>query len=276
MTWEVMFPFPPPERESFETDPRIERTERHFAGIDRILPDFKRMHPMGARLPQECVAITALEFETMISHTAYRVPSYQTWLESADLRPAYRTHRRVLQTLQWRCPAERWVLKSPGHLWALDALLDVYPDALFVQTHRDPLRVIASLTSLVTTLRGLASSSVDPLEIGADWTLRLAQGLERAMDVRDRAGLDASRVFDVHFGEFMCDEVAMVRRIYAHFGLELTPAAEARMRAFLAGNPVDKHGAHRYTLRDAGLDAGAERRRYKAYCERFGVPEEPA
>jgi hypothetical protein len=84
-------------------------------------------------------------------------------------------------------PARRWVLKSPGHLWGLDALAAIYPDAKIVQTHRDPLKVVASLTSLVTVLRSLASDTIDPLEISRDWTERLAMGLERAMDVRAAA-----------------------------------------------------------------------------------------
>lgn len=275
MTWEVFHPWPPPERATYETDPRIAAVEKHFAGIDRLLPDFKRMHPMGALLPQECVALTAHDFATMIYHTTNRVPSYQAWLESADLRPVYASHKRWLQYLQWRCPAERWVLKSPGHLWALDALLDVYPDALIVQTHRDPLKVVASLASLVATLRGLASDHIDPLEIGADWTRRLAAGLESSIAARDRARLGDERVLDVQFRDFVGNEIATVRRIYAHFGLVLEPEAETRMRAFLAANPRDKHGAHRYALAQSGLDAAVERRRYAAYQERFAVQPEP-
>jgi hypothetical protein len=225
------------------------------------------MHPMGAELPQECVALTAHDFATMIYHTAYRVPSYQAWLESADLRWVYASHRRQLQYLQWRCPAERWVLKSPGHLWALDALLAVYPDARIVQTHRDPLRVVASLTSLVTLLRSMATDRIDPHEIGADWTARLAAGLARSMKVREGGLPPGAEVFDVHFAEFIRDEVGMVRRIYDRFGMELRAETESRMRRFLAENPREKHGAHRYTLAAAGLDAAAE--------ERFGIVSEP-
>jgi hypothetical protein len=275
MTWEVMHPFPPPERASFETDPRIAEVERHFSGIDRLLPDFKRMHPMGARLPQECVALTALEFATMIHHTTHRVPSYQAWLEGIDHRPVYASHRRQLQYLQWRCPAPRWVLKSPGHLWSLEALLAVYPDARFVFTHRDPLRVVASLVSLIATLRSLASDRIDPHEIGADWTARLAAGLEGAMRARERAGLGPERVLDVQFRELIGNEIGTVRSIYANFGLALSAEAEARMRRFLAENPRDKHGAHRYGIGFAGLDAAAERRRYAAYQERYAIPSEP-
>jgi hypothetical protein len=275
MTWEVMHPWPPPERASYETDPRIAEVERHFAGVDRLLPGFKSMHPMGARLPQECVALTAHDFASMIFSTTHHVPGYQAWLEGADLRWVYASHRRQLQYLEWRCPAERWVLKSPGHLWALDALLAVYPDARIVQTHRDPLEVIASLTSLVTLLRSMASDRIDPRGIGEEWTRRLAAGLERSMAVRAAGLSGGAEVFDMHFPELVRDEIGMVRRIYAHFGLVLSPDAEARMRRFLAANPRDKHGAHRYTLEAAGLDHATERRRYAAYQERFGIASEP-
>jgi hypothetical protein len=274
MTWEVMHPWPAPERATYDTDPRIAQVERHFAGVDRVIPGFKSMHPMGALLPQECVALTAHEFATMIYHTANRVPSYQRWLDGADLRWVYRAHRRWLQYLQWRCPGERWVLKSPGHLWAIDVLLGEYPDVRIVQTHRDPLKVVASLASLVAALRSMATDEVDPHEIGADWTARLADGLERGMAARVSGLLPPSQVLDVQFHDLMRDEIATVRRIYSHFGLTLSPDAEARMRAFLAANPREKHGAHRYALAAAGLDQATERRRYVAYEARFGIPRE--
>jgi hypothetical protein len=274
MTWEVMHPWPPPERATYHTDPRIAAVEKHFSGIDKILPEFKKMHPMGAELPQECVAMTANDFASMVFHSTHHVPSYQAWLEATDLRPVYESHKRQLRYLQWKCPAERWVLKSPGHLWALEALLAVYPDARIVQTHRDPLKVVASLTSLVAMLRSLASDRIDPYEIGEDWTERLARGLEHTMQVRDREQLGADRVFDMHFPEFIRDEVAMVRRIYEHFGMPFSAEAEERMRAFLAANPKDKHGAHKYTLAYAGLDLDTERRRYAAYQERFDIASE--
>ncbi len=275
MTWEVMHPWPPPERATYENDPRIARVEHHFGGVDKLIPGFKSMHPMGAQLPQECVAITQHEFATLLYATTHNVPSYQRWLDGADLRPVYAAHRRWLQYLQWRCPAEHWVLKSPGHLWALDALLAVYPDARIVQTHRDPLKVIASLASLVTLLRSMASDRIDPYAIGTEWTVRLAQGLERTMHVRAGGALRDEQVFDMQFAEFIADEIAMVRRIYAHFDMELSAEAEGRMRRFLAANPKDKHGAHRYRLAQSGLDPDVERRRYAAYQQRFSIASEP-
>jgi hypothetical protein len=276
MTWEVMHVHPAPERATYDTDPRIAAVEQHLSGVDRLIPNFKAMHPMGARLPQECVALTAHDFASMLFTTTHALPSYQAWLDRSDLRWVYASHRRQLQYLQWRCPAERWVLKSPGHLWALDALLAEYPDARIVQTHRDPLRVVASLASLVALLRSMASDRIDRAAIGAEWTALLAAGLERTMAVRARRPAEAPPVFDMHFQDFIRDEIAMVRRIYDHFGFALSPEAEVRMRRFLAANPKDKHGAHRYTLADAGLDAETERARYGAYQARYQVVSEPA
>ena len=275
MTWEIMHPWPAPERATYETDPRIAQVEKHFSGVDKILPGFKAMHPMGAQLPQECVAFTAHDFASMLFSTTHYVPSYQAWLDAADLRWVYAAHRRQLQYLQWRCPAQRWVLKSPGHLWALDALLAVYPDARVVQTHRDPLKVLASLTSLATRLRSMASDHIDPYAIGAEWAPRLAQGLQKTMDVRARGGLRAAQVFDMHFHEFVGNEIEMVGRIYTHFGMEFGDEARRRMRAFLAANPADKHGAHRYTLAESGLDVATERARFAAYVARHNVRAEP-
>jgi hypothetical protein len=274
MTWEVMHPWPPPERDTYETDPRIRIVEKHFGGVDRLIPGFKSMHPMGAQLPQECVALTAHDFASMLFSTTHYVPSYQAWLDRADLRWVYAAHRRQLQYLQWRCPADRWVLKSPGHLWALDALLAIYPDARIVQTHRDPLKVIASVANLIALLRSMSSDHIDRAAIGAEWTARLADGMQRSMDVRDHLPVDAAPVFDMHFADFIRDEIGVVRRIYEHFGMELTLDAEQRMRRFLAHNPRDKHGAHRYVLEDAGLDAETERARYRVYQERFGIESE--
>lgn len=274
MSWEVKYPFPPPERARYTTDPRIRRVEEELGRVDKLSPEFKKMHRMGAELPQECVAITSLAFASMIFDTQYRVPSYQAWLDAADMAPAYRLHRRFLQLLQWKCPGERWVLKSPGHLWALDALLDEYPDARIVQTHRDPVRVLSSVSSLITTLRGLASDAPDLQEIARHWTGLMADGLSRTMHVRESGRLSDDRVVDVRFAEFMKDPIGEISRIYRHFGDELDGAAAQAMRRFLDANPSDKHGAHTYTFADTGLDLAEERARFRAYQERFSVPTE--
>ncbi len=275
LTWEIDRPVPPPEAATYDTDPRIAEVDETLAGVDLVLPGFKAMHPMAAQLPQECVRITASDFRSMIFPTQYRVPSYARWLlHEADMRPAYRWHRKFLEHLQSRCPAQRWVLKSPGHLWALDALLGEYPNALLVQTHRDPLRIIASLSSLVARLRSLASDDTSIPDAAADFAGNILDGLDRSVNARENGTVRADRVVDVQFRAFMADPFTTIRTFYERLGLELEPDAEQRMRAFLAANPQDKHGKHTYTFRETGLDEGAFRERARRYQEYFDVPSE--
>ena len=274
-TWEVDRPVPPPETATYETDPRIAEVDAVLAGVDLMMPGFRAMHPMGGALAQECVRITASDFRSMIFPTQYRVPSYAQWLLSeADMAPAYRWHRMFLEHLQSRHPAQRWVLKSPGHIWSLDALLTEYPNALLIQTHRDPLRIIASLGSLIAKLRSLTSDDTSIPDAATEFAAYIIDGLDRSVDAREDGTVNRDRVVDVQFADFMADPFATIGRAYELLGLTLTGAAEQRMRAFLAEHPQNKFGGHTYTWSDTGLDIDRWRALAARYQEYFGVPSE--
>ncbi|MGZ4797007.1 MAG: sulfotransferase family protein [Acidimicrobiia bacterium] len=272
-TWEVDRPVPPPTTATYETDPRIDEVEAQLAMVDLVIPEFRAMHPMGARLAQECVRITASDFRSMIFPTQYRVPSYGRWLlHEADMSSAYRWHRVFLQHLQSQHPTSQWVLKSPGHIWCLDALLAEYPDALLVQTHRDPLRIIASLGSLVAVLRSIGCDDPSIPEAAAEFAEYIVDGLDRSVDARQSGVVASDRVVDTQFADFMRDPFVVIRTIYDRLDLELTPETEQRMRDFLAANPHE--GAHRYTWADTDLDEAEWRDRAHRYQEYFAVPSE--
>jgi transposase len=277
LTWECDTPSPPPERASRDCDPRIAASDAEIAGVDRLIPGFRAMHPMGARMSQECVVLNMHAMASPIFHNSYRVPSFEDWVDDAcDWAPVYAFHRRQLQHLHWRCPGERWVLKSGGHLWALDRLLETYPDACIVATHRDPVKVAASFASLATLVRSMSSDAVDAREVAADWTPRLAKMLERATSVRDSGRFAPERFYDMHFRDLLEDPLRVVEQIYDHFGLALGGEAGDAMRAFIADNPQGKHGVHRYTPEAYGLDPEREWARFGRYVERFGIePETP-
>ena len=173
-TWECERPVPPPERATYTTDPRIDEVQ---AGIDmahEARPALRAMHPMGARLGQECIRFTGCEFASLIFGSQFRLPSYLDWVTNeADMAPTYRWHRAFLQLLQWHQPG-RWMLKSGAHLWALPALLAEYPDAVLVQTHRDPLRVVASLSSLFASIRGTGSDDASIADVASEWAPAIA------------------------------------------------------------------------------------------------------
>lgn len=275
LTWEVDKPLPPPDSATYDSDPRIAESQQQLDMTELVIPGFKTMHPIGALHAQECVRITAGDFRSMIFPTQYRMPSYARWLlYEADMAPAYRWHRRYLQVLQSRHHGARWVLKSPGHVWCLPDLLAEYPDALLVQTHRDPLRIIASLASLIETLRRLASDDSSMAEAGQEFAEYLIEGLDRSVAARESGAVPAERVIDVHFRDFLADPLRTVRGIYARLGLELSADAEARMRAFITANPQGKHGLHHYDFADTGLDAGYWRERSRRYQQYFDVTSE--
>jgi hypothetical protein len=268
--WEVMYPSPPPERERYASDRRIAKAARALRQFDRMTPAFKTIHPLGARLPLECIAFTAGSFLSRRFPTMYRLPGYEQWLKGQDMRPAYEFHQRFLQQLQWRAPGQRWVLKSPSHLLTLDALFQTYPDAVIVQTHRDPLTVLASVASLTLTLQGTFCDRLDPVAIGSEMTELWAEAFEHAVAVREKLA-SPHRFLDVHYHELVADPMGSVRRIYDAFDMRLSADAAERMRLFLSRNPKDRHGAHRYSLATFGLDPEYVARRYRTYCEYFGV-----
>jgi hypothetical protein len=275
-SWEVMAPSPPPERLSYDTDPRIDDAERKLRWLDWLAPDFKAIHPLGARLAIECIAILSHSFLSSRFHTTYRVPSYQAWLKHQDLRPAYAYHRQFLQHLQWGMPAGRWVLKAPAHFYALDALFAVYPDARVVQTHRDPSTVLSSVASLTLTLQSAFAERLDRAEIGREVVQSWTEGLARAMRVRHDGTIAPDRFFDVHYHDLLRDPINTIRRIYRHFDVPLTADAERRMRSHLASNPQHKHGRHVYDLKAFGLDGTSLDQHFRPYREFFAIDPEPA
>ena len=273
LTWEVDNPFPVPQPDTYDTDPRIAATQAQLEMTEQLMPGFMKFHPMSARTGQECVRMFAGTFCSMIYTVQYRLPNYQRWLmHEADHAPAYRYHRKYLQHLQSGVPGQ-WLLKSPAHAWTLDALLAEYPDAILVQTHRDPLVVISSISALAAHLQKLASDGATVARAAGQCAEETVLGLERTMKWIDDGVVGQDRIIDVQFADFMSDPFATIGSIYERMGRELTPAAEKLMREHLSANPGDGGGS-RYTWADTGLDAVELRERVRPYQERFNVPTE--
>ena len=277
LSWEVDLPFPPPATATYDTDPRIEDAEAGYEMADLVIPGFRAFHPLGARLAQECVRMTGSEFRSMIFTVQYEIPTYNRWLlDDADLAPAYRWHRLFLEHLQSGHMAERWLLKSPAHLWHLAELLAEYPDAVVIQTHRDPLKVIASVSALAAHLRRMASDSPSLPAAAAQYEHDIFDGLDRGLAARRNGVLPPEQVVDVMFTDFLADPLATIAALYDKLGLVLSEDTEARMASFLASNPGDGGGGgSRYRWADTGLDAERLRERAREYQDHFEVPSEP-
>ncbi|HEV3098712.1 MAG TPA: sulfotransferase [Candidatus Udaeobacter sp.] len=266
LTWEVMTPSPPT---GDNEKRRIQRAISSCNCFNWLAPTFRQVHPVGAEFPQECVSLMAPTFMSDQFDAMYYVPSYRAWFFQQDLRPAYEYHRHFLQHLQVRRNACRWVLKAPTHMFALPTLLDVYPDAFFIQTHRAPLDAMASVSSLITILRRAFSDAVDPQTVCREAIDYWSKTLDRFLQERGR--LAEHRICDVNYAEILHDPLVAVRRIYAHFGWSLTQKVEQRMRRALASQPEDRYKLHRYDLSRFGVQGAESAARFAAYCDRFGL-----
>jgi hypothetical protein len=272
LSWEALNPAPfPGVAASAGRDPRMRLAEIAERGLRYLAPEFFAIHPVEAHAPEEDVLLLDLSFVSPTVDATQNVPRYSAWLRETDQRPAYRYFRRAIQLLLWQRPG-RWLGKTPHHLENLDALLDVFPDAKIIQTHRDPTRVVASYCSMMAHGRAIFSDRVDPHVVGAQLADRAVRAVTRAISERERV---SSRGFhDVAYADLLADPMKQIRHIYDFLALPLAPATEASMQRWLAANPQNKRGVHRYRLEDFGLEREQLARRFEPYCQRFGVAAE--
>jgi hypothetical protein len=272
--WEVRYPCPPPEAARYESDPRIERSHRELRLWNHVVPEYDAMHELGGRIPVECIQITAHTFRSDELMGRQQVPSYAAWFAGCDLEPAYRFHRVFLQHLQWRCPGQRWVLKAPSHLGQLSALFAVYPDARVVWIHRDPLKVLPSVASILYSTAWVRSDAVEARTVLEWFTGESCEHLIASAQAFRDAHPRSEQLFDVRHADLLAKPAETLASIYEHFRLPFTAQAERAMRDALAAKSRGKHGVHRYAFEATGHDAVRERERFRAYQERYRVPSE--
>jgi Sulfotransferase family len=276
LVYETIYPCaPPPDRR----DRRAALVARQLRTFDVLAPEFRGLHPLEATSPQECSEITAHVFRSLRFDTNYHIPSYRAWLDADPVghEPAYHFHRRFLQHLQHqagkRADPPRWVVKCPDHLFALEAIRAVYPDARLVFVHRDPVKVLLSVAKLTEVLRRPFTRRLDLAELGQEESLRWQEGTRRMVAVGDDAGLPEP-VCHVHYLDLVSDPVSTVEQVYGHFGLALSSASTRGMERYVAAQPNGGYGRHAYHFEDHGLDADAERKKFRSYMLRFGVTPE--
>jgi hypothetical protein len=251
-------------------DPRRERCAIGLELLDHGMPYFKRMHDMTVDHVHEEIQLLALAGSTMLFETMAVMPTWRDWYRGHDQTVPYRYLRTVLQCCQWLRGGERWVLKSPQHVEQIPVLLDVFPDATFVFTHRDPVSVVASTATMISYTARLSQAKVDPPKIGHYWADRVETMLRGGM--RDHHLLPADRSIDVRFDEFMADDLAMVERIYAVADQPFTTEARGAMEAFMVEHPRGVHGGVEYDLAgDFDLDPAALRARLRDYTDEYAV-----
>ena len=267
--WESGSPVPPPEKDSEHTDPRIAITEGHLALMNEAFPLMQTMHHTEATTPTECQDLMGMSFRTAHFDGFARVPSYLDWVIDTDMAETYRYHRRVLRLLQWHCGPTLWHLKTPVHMFALDALVDSYPNARFLWSHRDPAKVLGSVCSLIHYTRSWSSDRDDSIELGAEELERWWIAVQRAMEFRERVGDE--RFADVSFSDLQTDPVAALAGALERIGIPFGEASRTSVEKWARGHEPGSHGTHSYELSEFGLNRDQISERFAPYYAAFGV-----
>ncbi|CAI7762613.1 unnamed protein product [Closterium sp. NIES-53] len=345
-SWECRYMYPPPQAETFRTDPRVALMDDSLRAVHAVIPDLHTIHPMYPEGPQETFELMCYDMTSfVIPFTHINAPTYLEWFMRSDITPTYEFLKWQLKYLQWRGPkAPQWLLKSPEHIFSLRSMLKVFPDARIICTHRDPVKVISSAHSLMRCFRSLTSDPVDNSMIAPLWAPHLARALDDMIDLRETATLgadssgdeeeafggdeesadesgddssssassrggarslssssgrssrssdcatreaarsdgadalqqwDSSLAVDVRFHEFVRNPISEIKRIYAQFGDELSPVAEARMQRYLDEDRLERKAhRHMYKWEDTCLDKDQERKRFARYVKYFDVAQE--
>jgi hypothetical protein len=266
-TWESQAPTPPPEAETQHSDPRIAAAEAGIAMLNDMFPLMKTMHNSEATAATECQDLMGMSFRTFHFDGVVRVPSYLAWLMDCDMQETYTYHRRVLKLLQWHCPPTLWHLKTPVHMFSLDALVAAYPNAKFMWSHRDPAKVMASVCSLIRYVRSWSSDRDDPHELGTEQLDSWSEAVRRAMDFRERIG--ENRFADVAFADLQRDPVAALQSAYQTLDLDFTAATRSSIQGWAANHKPGARGSHDYELSDYGLTPARVRASFERYLATY-------
>jgi len=265
--WEGMFPTPL----SGSQKERVANVDHVLRQLEHLSPEYNAIHPMTATQGEECVALFSNVFRTLQYDVQYRVPSFVRWLRQQDAGIAYRQYKQQLQIAQhYRPCGERFLLKDPTHPIFMKTILDVFPDARFIFTHRDPAVVFSSMASLHAYTRALFSDDIDPKQIGPYlFNGYVVDTMEEAVRVADT--LPAGRVAHIRQKDMHRDPIGTAASAYKALGLELTDSARAAMQALLDKKSRQAKDTHAHSCEEFGLNPDACRERLHAYCQRFDV-----
>jgi len=273
--WEVMFPIRVEDAGKRERQRRVRRTEMCLWWFRKLARQADSVYPMRAWTPHECVAIHSYTFLSEEFVSTCRIPTYEKFLRSADRTGAYRWQKRFLQALQCGSEPRQWVLKSPDHVHSLEGLFAVFPDAVIIQTHRNPFEVLRSSTELTRVLQGLYAWAGDRDEVAAREIRALAEGTERFIQFRDEHPELAGRFIDLKYTDLINDPMAAVAQIYRQMDTPMSEEASNRMRCLASQRSRYNGARQRFTYKGSESTSAKEARRLEQYCARFGVDTLP-
>ena len=265
--WLTVYPMPRPPRESWDSIPEYMAEKASLDAFLAASPEAADDHMMTAEGIEESLFILGSSFASNMWPSMWEVPNYDRWYRSRDDTDSYRWLADVLRLIG-AGDDRRWLLKNPTDLFSLQEVLNVFPDAKVIQTHRDPVEAMPSVSNLIySARRAFCADKAHKADVGRREAEIWAQALERAQAVRARS---ANQVFDVEFRDFTRDQMATIRSIYDAFGLTLAAQTEAAMRAWLDAHPRRTTKGPKHDPEDFGLTRDGLAERFAAYRERRG------
>lgn len=266
--WEVAHLGEAMDAASWSSDPRIAALQAGMEAQSSANPVVALgLHTYGATLPDECNSFLALSFWSPNLSVFDHFPRYVEWLRHGRVSNSYAMHRKVLQHLQHHGKRGQWVLKSPFHVFDLPGILEAYPEAVFIQTHRDPVQLIASNCGLHSTIRGEQAGDPRRFVTGNEQLALWGTGMQRALAARCDPEMER-RVIDLSHRDLLDDPLGTVRKIYAQLGNTLSVEAEERMQRWIAA-PAQHLSSVRFSLAEFGLDADSVDAAFGPYRSRF-------
>ena len=274
--WEALFPCPPPEAATYHTDPRIAVADKRMTQLNRVTPELLSMHEFGGELPTELIQIEAMSFQSIgwLLLCGF-TPTFNAYMAERSAVPGLSYAKRTLKLLQWKNPRKRWLLKSPDAMRYLPDVFKVFPDAQLIWMHRDPLKTVSSVVSLVGTILWMRSDQKLDERSTAQLTnpAGLAGLFNLVMDQIEQGKIPAERIRHVQYMDFIEDPLGAVERVYREMNVPLTSAARQAMAAYLNEHPREKRPEHKYNVGDATRHA-EERKLFERYQNQFAVKNE--
>ncbi|MDG6077806.1 sulfotransferase [Erythrobacter litoralis] len=274
-SFETISPVPRPE---FEAVMRGEAKDfrpilaRRIMRVARLAnPRTLSIHPTGPYEPEEELGLIAASFYGMKFETQWQVPTYARWCEGQSGLAAYRHMANLLRLIGWsqqESSLRPWILKTPQHMLDLPVLLEVFPDARLIFTHRDPQQVVGSAASLAWNQSIIYSDDVRPGDIGREWLRKTETMVARMRAARD--AIPPERMIDVQYEDMERDWEGTMRRIYRFLALDMEPARDA-MQAYMNRTASLKRTPHSYSLESFGLTAETIRERFADYVRAYDV-----
>lgn len=264
LQWEAQFPDPWPDSKPGQQDPRYPFLVKALEQTRNSA--FAKIHYIDADTPEECVLLHAYTLEGVQLGFEIMLEPYRSWILQRDLEPLYAYQKKQMQMLNWRNPGKQWMLKAPAHMWGIDAILKVFPDARFIWCHRDPQLVVPSINSMNKVVMGMYAgdlSHLDGADVGRAVMEWYAMSLEHGL--AQRAKLSPELFVDCSQRDFVDAPMAVVEKVYSAFNLPLSEESRAAMQAHVDANPKGKHGKHEYNLAEFGLTRDMIEKRFAFY-----------